>query len=66
MRAADPSVRAVVISGEGRGFSSGADLKAGFQPDPEDNLPNVRRELIEVYHPIIVGSGAAEAGRGRR
>ena len=54
-RAADPSVRAVVITGEGRGFSSGADLKAGFSPHPEDNMPDVRKELTEVYHPIIVG-----------
>lgn len=54
-RAADPSVRALLVTGEGRGFSSGADLKAGFSPHPDDQLPDVRRELTEVYHPIIVG-----------
>src|SRR3712207_4686606 len=54
-RAADPSVRSVLITGAGRGFSSGADLKAGFSPHPEDQLPDVRKELVDVYHPIIVG-----------
>src|SRR5262249_31755291 len=42
------------ITGAGRGFSSGADLKAGFDPDPADGRPDVRKELDEVYHPIIV------------
>ena len=53
--AADPAVRAVLITGAGRGVSSGADLKTGFEPDPGDGMPNIRKELHEVYHPVIAG-----------
>jgi 2-(1,2-epoxy-1,2-dihydrophenyl)acetyl-CoA isomerase len=53
--AADEAVRAVLITGAGRGFSSGADLKSGFNAHPDDGMPDIRKELHEFYHPIIVG-----------
>ena len=46
--ATDPHVRAVVITGAGKGFCAGQDLRE-FQESPRD----IRQRLEETYHPNI-------------
>jgi len=52
--AGEETVRSVLITGQGRAFSAGADVAEGF-PRGADGSWDIHTRLVGVHHPIITG-----------
>jgi 2-(1,2-epoxy-1,2-dihydrophenyl)acetyl-CoA isomerase len=54
IEAPDSGVRCVIMTGEGRGFSAGANLQGRGEQDPNPNArPDSGSLLEQMYHPIM-------------
>lgn len=51
-RAAEEA-RCIVLTGEGRGFSSGANLASGAPPLADDGLPDLGGRLEQTFNPFV-------------
>src|SRR5690606_25686855 len=51
--------RCIILTGEGRGFSSGANLASGAPPMADDGQPDLGARLEQTFNPFVKKIGRA-------
>ena len=49
-----PNVRAIILTGEGKFFSAGADIHAFAQSIEDEDAPQLIRDLTGILHPLLI------------
>ena len=50
----DSDIKGIILTGEGRFFSAGADINAFQQSIDDENAPELIRNLTGILHPLLV------------
>ena len=49
-----PNVRGIILTGEGKFFSAGADIHAFAQSIEDEDAPQLIRDLTGILHPLLI------------
>src|SRR3954463_13664487 len=61
---ADPAVKAVILTGSGKAFSGGADIREFTHPPPKPELPDIKEQQDGMSKPLVAAIDGFALGGG--